>query len=271
MVESDLARALHNLGKAQALSGETQEALSNMQRTVSIRRKLYADDAYAHGRDLGVALLNLSKLAKSAGDFELAKSVAHEARPIFEALYRAQPELYKPALANVHLAFGDASFELGSLEDAYRSGCEAVRLYRTSDWQGQSETTAELAESWLLISHCWGELSQAAKAVDAALEAVAVLEVANEHPDLQLTYINALMVLSVSFAENGQNDKAVSVSGPTVQRLRELRIDGVPNTDLALRKALEFHLEQLRAVGNTNDAEIVALEVQALDLILSKK
>ncbi|MEQ9565479.1 MAG: hypothetical protein RLN85_06645, partial [Pseudomonadales bacterium] len=69
MVESDLARALHNLGKAQAVSGETQEALSNMQRTVSMRRKLYADDGRAHGKDFGTALINLSTLARSARDF----------------------------------------------------------------------------------------------------------------------------------------------------------------------------------------------------------
>ena len=271
MVKSDLARALHNLGKAQALSGETQEALSNIQRTVSMRRKLYADDPHGHGRDFSDALVNLSTLARSAKDFELSKSAAHEALLIFEALDRAQPELHKLSLAKAHVLFGEACFELGGLQDAYKSGCEAVRLYKSTDWQAKPETTAELAESWLLISHCWGELSQAAKAVDAALEAVAVLEVANEHPDLQFTYINALMVLSVSFAEHGQNDKSVSVSGPTVQRLRELRLEGVPKAERVLRKALEFHLEQLRAVGNTDDAEIGALEIQALDLIDSGK
>lgn len=270
-VESDLARALHNLGKAQSLSGEAQEALSNVQRTVSMRRKLYTDDAHAHGRDFGDALINLSKLASSARDFELAKNAAREALPIFKALDQAEPELHKSSLANAHLVFGDASFELGDLEDAYKFADEAVRLFKSSDWQSDPKTTAELTESGLLISMCWSALGNFQKAVDSALDAMRVLDEANEHPDLQLTYINAAMLLSMSFAENGENDKAASVSGTMVQNLRELRLEDTPNVDVMLRKALEFHSEQLRIVGNTDAAALVAVEIQALDLIASQK
>jgi hypothetical protein len=105
--ESELARALHNLGLAAAEVGRLDTALAATQESVYLHRFLAPADPVGHRQQLGRALCAFAQVRAACGrDLTEALAAAEEAVTLHEALAATQPQAFS---GDLHAAYRTVS------------------------------------------------------------------------------------------------------------------------------------------------------------------
>jgi len=105
--ESELARALHNLGLAAAEVGRLDTALAASQESVYLHRFLVPADRVGHRQQLSQALCAFARVrAAHRRDLTEALAAAEEAVGLTEELTAAQPQAFS---GDLHAAYRTAS------------------------------------------------------------------------------------------------------------------------------------------------------------------
>jgi tetratricopeptide (TPR) repeat protein len=221
-----LASAFVDLSARLSHEGKRDEALTNAQEAVDLRRAVAKanPDAFHPDSDLALSVNNLANRLRDVGRREDALTAAQEGVDLYRALAKTNPDAFLPKLAmsvnNLAIMLSD----IGRREDALAAAEEAMDLYRALAKANPDAFLPDLAMSLNNLANRLRDVGRREVALAAVEKAVDLYRaLAKANPDAFLPYLTASVNnLAGMLPDMGRHEDAFTAAQEAVDLCRPL-------------------------------------------------